>query len=72
MMQYEIFFDYTCFSYDLLPGIISMSSAAFLILINSMLCIVAIYAAIYWSSDVLGLCLLLQSAGMFNTIRNKQ
>ena len=51
-------------SYDLLPGIIPMSSAAFLILVNSMLCIVAIYAAIYRSPDVLALCLLLQSAGL--------
>jgi len=41
-----------------------MFSASFLILVNSMLCIVAIYAAIYWSSDVLGFCLLLQSVGM--------
>ena len=53
----------TVLSYDLLPGVISMSAVAFLILVNSMLCIVAIYAALYWSSDVLGACLLLQSTG---------
>jgi len=52
------------FSYYLLPEFVSMFSASFLILVNSMLCIVAIYAAIYWSSDVLGFCLLLQSVGM--------
>jgi len=51
--------------YDLLPGVLSMSSAAFLILSNSMLCVVAIYAALYWSSDALGVCLLVQSIGMF-------
>ena len=45
-----------------------MSSAAFLILMNSMLCVVAIYAALYWSSDVLGLCLLLQSAGILAAV----
>jgi len=50
-------------SYDVLPGVLSLSSVACLILVNSMLCIVAIYAAVYWSADVLGLCLLVQSAG---------
>jgi len=66
--HYEIFFDNKRSSYDLLLGTVSMSSAAFLILVNSMLCIVAIYAAVYWSSDVLGLCLLLQSTGMFSIL----